>query len=76
MFASLYQLTKQNTMLASLHELAKQNTLQTSHYFCEIAKSQHKYIVLNLGWIFPPIINKDISELKKWKLPSNSTYSN
>ena len=37
--------TKQN-VLASLHELTKQNTLQTGRFFCEIAKSQYKYIVL------------------------------
>ena len=32
-------------MLASLHELTKQSTVQTGRSFCEITKSQHKYIV-------------------------------
>ena len=36
--ASLYQLTKQNTVLASLHKLAKQNTVEMGHSFRRIPK--------------------------------------
>ena len=37
--ASLYQLTKQNTVFASLHEPEKQNTQEAGQSLCEIAKT-------------------------------------